>query len=113
VPTLQNNAYQRAALVYSGIQMPAYLVPADQRRIFIFGVLGYFKLGALPEGMSYKLTLHVFVTFTEKVIPIHKHITSIAIPSISGTKTVTMTQTRTQRWSYMTTLRDVGMSVGQ
>jgi len=51
---------------------------AKQRRIFIFGALGYFKLGALLEGsrrlMSYKLALHVLVTFTEQVVPIHKHI---------------------------------------
>jgi len=41
----------------------------DQRRIFIFGALGFFKLGALQEGlrrlMSYKLALHVLVTFIE------------------------------------------------
>jgi len=38
-----------------------------QRRIFIFGFLGYFKFEALLEGslrlMSYKLALHVLVTF--------------------------------------------------
>ena len=63
-------------------------------RIFIFGTLGYFNLGALLEGlrrlMSYKLALHVFVRFTEQVVPLQKHITSFWIPSISGTKTVTM-----------------------
>jgi len=41
--------------------------------------LGYFKLEDLLEGfrplMSYKLALHVIVTFTEQVVPIHKHIT--------------------------------------
>ena len=51
-----------------------------QRRIFIFGAQGFFKLGALLEGwrqlMSYKLALHVVVTFTEQVAPIQKHITS-------------------------------------
>jgi len=40
-----------------------------QKRIFIFGTLGYFKLGALLEGlrllMWYKLALQVLVTFTE------------------------------------------------
>jgi len=52
-----------------------------KRRIFIFGVLGlgYSKLEALLEGlrrlMSYKVALHVLVTFTEQVVPIHKHIT--------------------------------------
>ena len=50
-----------------------------QRRIFIFGALRYFKLGALLEDlrrlMSYKLALHVLVTFTEQVVPIHKRIT--------------------------------------
>jgi len=49
-----------------------------QRRIFIFGALGYFRLGVLLESlrrlMSYKLALHVLATFTEEVIPIHKHI---------------------------------------
>jgi len=48
-----------------------------QRRIFVFGPLGYFKLGALLEGlqrlMSYKLALHGLVTFTEQVVPKHKH----------------------------------------
>ena len=51
----------------------------NQRRIFIFRALGYFKLEALLEGlrrlMSYKSELHVFVTFTEQVVPIHEHIT--------------------------------------
>ena len=51
----------------------------DQRRIFIFGALGYFKLGAILDGLrrltSYKLALHVLVTLTEQVVPIHKHIT--------------------------------------
>jgi len=46
----------------------------DQRRIFIFGALGCFNLGALLESlrrlMSYKLALHVLVTFTESVVPI-------------------------------------------
>jgi len=30
--------------------------------------------------MSYKLTLHVLVTFTEQVVPIHKHITYSQFP---------------------------------
>ena len=50
-----------------------------QGRIFIFGALGCFKLKAFLEGsrrlMSYKLTLHVRVTFTEQVVPIQKHVT--------------------------------------
>jgi len=50
----------------------------DQTRIFIFGALGYFKSGAFLEGsrrlMSHKLALHVFVSFTEQVVPIHKRI---------------------------------------
>ena len=79
-------------------------LPSWQRRIFIFGTLGYFELEALLEGMSYKLALHVLVTFTEKVVPIHKRITLIAMPSISQTETVTMTLTKRHRWSYMTTL---------
>jgi len=40
-----------------------------QRRIFIFGAPGYFKLGALLEGlrrlMSYKLALHVLHSLKE------------------------------------------------
>jgi len=44
----------------------------------MFGVLGYFKFGALLEGlrrlMSYKSALHVLVRSTEQVVPIHKHI---------------------------------------
>jgi len=80
------------------------IIPHYQRRIFIFGALGSFKLGALLEGMSHTLALHVLVTFTEQVVPIHKHITLFSIPSISGTKTVTITLTKRQRWSYMTTL---------
>jgi len=43
----------------------------NQGRIFIFGALRYFKLGAPPEGlqrlMSYKSALHVLATFTEQV----------------------------------------------
>jgi len=61
-----------------------------QRRIFIFEALDCFKLGAPLEGlrrlMSYKLALHVHVTFTEHVVPIYKHVASFWIPSISGTK---------------------------
>jgi len=57
-----------------------YNITGVQRRIFIFGALGYFKLGALLEAvrrlMSCKLSPHVLVTFTEEVIPIHVHITS-------------------------------------
>jgi len=52
---------------------------AKQGRIFIFGALGYFKLGALLEGlrrlMSCKSALHVLATFTEQVVPIHKRVT--------------------------------------
>jgi len=51
----------------------------SQRRIFIFGALGYFKLRALLEGlrplMSYKLAQCVLAAFTEQVVPIPKHIT--------------------------------------
>ena len=84
----------------SGVQFLRLTV--DQRRIFIFGALGYFKLGALMEGMSYKLALHVLVTFIKQVVAIYKQITLFSNPSISGTKTVTMTLTKRQRWSYMT-----------
>jgi len=54
-------------------------MPVRQRRIFIFGALAFFEFGALLEGlrhlMLYKLALHVLVTFTEQVVPIHNHIT--------------------------------------
>jgi len=46
----------------------------------------------------------VLITFTEQVVPIHKHITLFSIPSISGTKTVTMTLAKRQRWNDMATL---------
>jgi len=50
-----------------------------QGRTFIFGTLGYFKLGAPLEGlqrlMSYKSALYVLATFTEQVVPIPEHIT--------------------------------------
>jgi len=53
-------------------------MPNGQRRIFIFGALGYFEFGVLLEGlrrlMSYKLAPHMLVTFTEQAVPIHKHI---------------------------------------
>ena len=76
----------------------ALLFCHNQRRIFIFGALGYFKLGSLLKGsrrlMSYKLGLHVLATLTEQVVPIHNHITLFWIPSISGTETVIMKLTR-------------------
>ena len=65
-----------------------------------FHFWGYFKLGTLLEGlrvrrlMSCKIALHALVTFTEQVVPIQKHITLFWIPSISGTKTVTMKPTK-------------------
>jgi len=61
-----------------------------QMRILIFGAL----LEGLRPLMSYKLALHVLVTFIEQVVPIHKHIAKFSIPSISGTKTVTMKLTK-------------------
>ena len=71
---------------------------STQRRIFIFGALGYFKLGALLEGsrrlMSYKLALPVLVTFTEQVVPLYKPITLFWITSTSGTETVIMKLTK-------------------
>jgi len=48
----------------------------------------------LRRLMSYKLALHVLVTFTEEVVLKHKQITLFWIPSISGTKTVTMKLTK-------------------
>jgi len=65
--------------------------PTKQGRILLFGALGYFNWGPL-EGlrlpMSYKSEVHVLAEFTEKVVPIHKHITLFRIPSISGTRAV-------------------------
>jgi len=50
----------------------------DQRRISFFGARGYSKLVAHLEDlrrlMSYKVALHVLVTFTEQVVPVQKHI---------------------------------------
>ena len=64
----------------------------QQGRIFIFGALGYFKLEAPLEGlrwlMSYKSALNVLATFSEQLVPPHKHITLFWIPSISGTRAV-------------------------
>ena len=45
-----------------------------------------FQIGGLLEGMSYKLALHVLVTFTEKVVPNHENITLFSIPSIQEQK---------------------------
>jgi len=49
-----------------------------------------FWIGAPIEGlqrlMSYKSALHVLTTFTEQVVPIHKHITLFWLPSVSGTR---------------------------
>ena len=63
-----------------------------QRRIFIFGALGYLKL-ALLEG----LRRLVLTTLTEQVVPIHNHIALFWIPSIPGTKTVIMKSTKKPR----------------
>jgi len=53
---------------------------------FIFGALGYFKLGAPLEGfqrlMSYKSALHVLATYAEQVVPIHKYITVFILNSL-------------------------------
>jgi len=38
--------------------------------------------------MSYKAALHVLTTFTEQLVPSHKHITLLWIPSVSGTGSV-------------------------
>jgi len=55
------------------------IILLQQGRNFIFGGLGYLKLGAPFAGlrrlMSYKSALHVLATFTKPVVPIHKHIT--------------------------------------
>ena len=60
----------------------------------MYGDKALYILGALLEGprrmMSYKLAPHVLATFTEQVVPIHKHITLFWIPSISGAETVIM-----------------------
>jgi len=49
---------------------------------------------SLRRLMSCKLALHMLVAFTEKVVPKHKHISLFSIPSISGTKTVTIKLTK-------------------
>jgi len=76
-------------LEYTILDVVLYQV---QGRIFIFGALGYFKLGTPHEGLrrlvSYKSALHVLATFTEQVVLIHKPITLFWIPSISGTRNV-------------------------
>jgi len=50
---------------------------STQGRIFIFGALGYFKMGAPLKGlrrlMSYKSALRVLATVIEQVVPIHNH----------------------------------------
>ena len=50
-----------------------------QRLISFSRPIGYFKSESLLEGsrrlMPHKLALHVFVSFTEHVVPIHKQIT--------------------------------------
>ena len=75
-----------------------------QTRIFIFGALGYLKLGSLLEGlrrlMLYKLALYVLDTITEQVVPNHKHNTLFWIPSTLGTQTVTRDERKRQRWSF-------------
>jgi len=66
-----------------------------QGRFIIFGVLGYFKLGALLEGlrrvMSYKSAQHVLTTFTEQVVPIRRNHSCVNHPSYlpSGAHAVT------------------------
>ena len=65
--------------------------PADKalkaggRGEFALSGLGSFKLGVLPEGLqqltSYKLALHVLVTFTEEIFPIYKHISYFILNS--------------------------------
>jgi len=65
--------------------------------IFVSGDQGYFKLGVLLEGsrplMSSKLAPHVFVTFTEQVVPIHKHEFILNSVDVSNKK-VTMKLTK-------------------
>jgi len=46
----------------------------------------------------------VLATLTEQLSPVQKRITLLSIPSISGTKTVTMQLTKKQRWRYLTIL---------
>ena len=76
-------------LEYTILDVVLYQV---QGRIFIFGALGYFKLGTPYESLRrlvlYKSALHVLTTFTEQVVLIHKPITLFWIPSISGTRNV-------------------------
>jgi len=50
-------------------------ISCRQRRLFIFGALGYFNRGP-PEGlrlqMSYKSVLHVLATIIEQVVTLNQ-----------------------------------------
>jgi len=63
------------------------IVYGARKQIFIFGALGYFKLGALLESlrwlMPYALSLHVLIMFIEQVVPIHRRIILFWIPLVS------------------------------
>ena len=80
-----------------------------QRRIFIFGALGYFELGALLEGlrplMSYKLAQQVFAIFTEHVVPIHNILDYFILNSVGvrNKNSHNETNEKRQRWSHLTT----------
>jgi len=55
--------------------------------------------------MSYKSELHVFVTFTEQVVPIHEHITVLysELPRYQEQKQLQWNWRKRQRWSCLTT----------
>ena len=63
-----------------------------QRLIFIFGALGYFKLG--PSGRFATTDVIHISTTREQIVPIHNHITLFWILSISWTETVIMKLTK-------------------
>jgi len=79
------------------------LITNEQRRIFIFRALGYFKLGAFLEGsrrlMSYKLALHV-----RKLLQFITILLYSEFPRYQQQKQSHWTQRKSRRGSYLTTL---------
>jgi len=59
----------------------------------------------LRRLMSYKLASHVLITFTEQLVPIHKHITALysEFHRYQEQKQSQWNQRKRQRWSYLTT----------
>jgi len=86
--------YQLATLIPSSNLIWILWMYWKQKRIFIFGALGYFWLRIPLERfrwlMSYTLALHVLALFTEQVVSNYNHIPLFWIPSMPETKTVIM-----------------------